>query len=397
MPRPIKTLLFSTLFPSSVRPVHGIFVETRLRELLRTGAVETRVVAPVPWFPLAGERFGDYGKFAATPYFEQRNGLEVIHPRYFLPPRVGMNIAPYTLARGALPTIRKMIRGGFDFDLIDAHYYYPDGVAAGFIAKLLGKPFVVTARGSDINLIPDYQTPRRLILETAQAAAASIGVSRALTDKLAALGIPSEKLKVFRNGVDLDRFHPQAQEAARRQIGISLTSEEKLILSVGNLVELKGHHLAIEALKELPANTRLVIIGKGNEQSRLEALARQFGVADRVHFAGMILPDQLMWWYSAADALVLCSSREGWPNVVLEAMACGTPVVATQVGGVMEILTPEVGVLMADRSSAALVSALEQLFAAQPDRQRVRGHAEKFAWDNTSQAQLQLFRQICHA
>ena len=397
MPRPIKTLLFSTLFPSSVRPVHGIFVETRLRELLRTSAVETRVVAPVPWFPLAGERFGDYGKFAATPYFEQRNSLEVSHPRYFLPPRVGMNIAPYTLARGALPTIRKMIRGGFDFDLIDAHYYYPDGVAAGFIAKLLGKPFLVTARGTDINLIPDYPTPRRLILETAQAAAASIGVSRALTDKLAALGIPSEKLKVFRNGVDLDRFHPQAQEAARRQIGISITSEEKLILSVGNLVELKGHHLAIEALQKLPADTRLVIIGKGNEQSRLEALARQLGVADRVHFAGMILPDQLMWWYGAADALVLCSSREGWPNVVLEAMACGTPVVATQVGGVMEILTPEVGVLMADRSSAALVSALEQLFAAQPDRQRVRGHAEKFAWDNTSQAQLQLFRQICHA
>lgn len=80
-----------------------------------------------------------------------------------------------------------------------------------------------------------------------------------------------------------------------------------------------GHHLAIEALQKLPANTRLVIIGKGNEQSRLEALARQLGVADRVHFAGVILPDQLMWWYSAADALVLCSSREGWPNVVLEA------------------------------------------------------------------------------
>ena len=397
MPRPIKTLLFSTLFPSSVRPVHGIFVETRLRELLKTGAVETRVVAPVPWFPLAGERFGDYGKFAATPYFEQRNGLEVAHPRYFLPPRVGMNIAPYTLARGALPTIRKMIRGGFDFDLIDAHYYYPDGVAAGFIAKQLGKPFVVTARGTDINLIPGYPTPRCLILETAQAAAASIGVSRALTDKLAALGVPSEKLKVFRNGVDLDRFHPQAQEAARRQIGISISSEEKLILSVGNLVELKGHHLAIEALQKLPTNTRLAIIGKGNEQSRLEALARQLGVTDRVHFAGMVLPDQLMWWYSAADVLVLCSSREGWPNVVLEAMACGTPVVATQVGGVMEILTPEVGVLMAERSSTALVSALERLFAALPDRRRVRGHAEKFAWDNTSQAQLQLFGQICHA
>ncbi len=141
--------------------------------------METKVVAPVPWFPFKGDRFGDYGKFAATHADEERHGVEVFHPRYFLPPRIGMNIAPYALARGALPTIKRIIREGFDFDLIDAHYYYPDGVAAGFIAKELGKPFVVTARGTDINVLPNYPTPRRLILETAAAASASIGVSRA--------------------------------------------------------------------------------------------------------------------------------------------------------------------------------------------------------------------------
>jgi teichuronic acid biosynthesis glycosyltransferase TuaC len=397
MQRSIKTLLFSTLYPSAARPVHGIFVETRLRELLKTGAVETKVVAPVPWFPLTGERFGEYGKFAATPHFELRNGVEVFHPRYFLPPRVGMNMAPHTLARGALPTIRKLIRDGFDFDLIDAHYYYPDGVAAGFLAKVLGKPFVVTARGTDINVIPDYPLPRRLILNTSQAAAASIGVSRALMDKLAELGATREKLEVFRNGVDLERFHPLSRDTARQQIRICTAPEDRLILSVGNLVELKGHHLAIEALQKLPIETQLAIIGKGSDHSRLEALAHQLGVADRVHFAGVILPDELKWWYSAADVLVLCSSREGWPNVLLEAMACGTPVVATKVGGVAEMLTQGVGTLLPARSSAALASALENLLTASPDRQQIRRHAEKFSWDATSQAQLQLFRTISHA
>jgi len=397
MQRPIRTLLFSTLYPSAVRPVHGIFVETRLRELLKSGEVETKVVAPVPWFPLTGEHFGDYGKFAATPHFEQRNGVDVFHPRYFLLPKIGMNSAPYALARGALPTIRKLIRDGFDFDLIDAHYYYPDGVAAGFIAKALKKPFIVTARGTDINVIPDYPVPRQLILDTAQAAAASIGVSRALIDKLAGLGAAREKLDVFRNGVDLQRFELLPRDKARQHIGIGASSEDYLMLSVGNLVELKGHHLAIEALAKMPKGTRLAIIGKGSERARLESLSRQLGVADRVHFAGLVLPDQLKWWYSAADVLVLCSSREGWPNVLLEAMACGTPVVATNVGGVAEMLAMEVGILLPSRSSEALTFALEHLCAARPDRQQVRHHAEQFAWDETSRAQLQLFKRICHA
>ena len=288
----IKTLVFSTLFPSSVRPTHGIFVETRLRELLKTGEIETKVVAPVPWFPFTGERFGTYGKFAATPHHETRNSIDVHHPRYFLPPRVGMNIAPYTLARGALPTIRKIIRDGFDFDLIDAHYYYPDGVAAGFIAKALGKPFVVTGRGTDLNLIPNYPAPRRLIRETAEAAAASIGVSQALIERLAEIGASMEKLKVIRNGVNLERFQPIAMEHARQQIGIDILPGERLILSVGNLVELKGHHLAIESLSRMAA-ARLAIVGEGNERSRLEALARQYGVEDRVHFVGMVAQDKL--------------------------------------------------------------------------------------------------------
>jgi glycosyltransferase involved in cell wall biosynthesis len=391
--RPIRTLLFSTLYPSEIRPIHGIFVETRLRELLKSGEVESRVVAPVPWFPFKGERFGDYGKFAATPHVEQRNGVEVHHPRYFLPPRIGMNIAPTTLAMAALPTIRRLMRDGFDFDLIDAHYYYPDGVAAGIIARKLGKPFVVTARGTDLNLIPQYPLPRRLILETAQQASASIGVCKALMDTLVELGGDAAKCNVFRNGVDLERFRPEPRAAARQRLG--LPTERRQLLSVGHLIERKGHHIAIEALPLLPPDIDLTIVGTGPEQSALQALAMRLGVTPRVRFAGMIPQTEFKWWYSAADILLLCSSREGWANVLLEGMACGTPVVATNIWGTPDVVsTPDAGLLMRERAAPALAESVQQLFAAYPDREKVRRHAEGFSWDQTTQDQLRLFREI---
>lgn len=395
MPRPIKTLLFSTLFPSSVRPVHGIFVETRLRELLKTGEVETKVVAPVPWFPFSGKRFGEYGQFAATPYVEQRNGIEVFHPRYFLPPKVGMNIAPYTLARGAITTIKNLIRDGFDFDLIDAHYYYPDGVAASMVARKLNKPYVVTARGTDLNLIPEYPRPRQLILETAHHAAGSIGVCKALMNRLAELGAGTEKLHVMRNGVDLDRFHPIDQNEAREQLNFG---DERILLSVGHLVERKGHHLAIEALTALPKSSILVIAGNGPELASLKEFAEARNLTKRVRFVGEVPNDQLKWWYSAADVLVLCSSREGWANVLLESMACGTPVVATNIWGTPEVVnSPNVGRLMRTRTAAALLECLDDLFSDPPSRKVVRQHAERFGWEATSQAQLSLFGGIVNA
>jgi teichuronic acid biosynthesis glycosyltransferase TuaC len=394
MARPIRTLLFSTLYPSAARPVHGVFVETRLRELLRSGEVQTRVVAPVPWFPFTAERFGEYAQFARTPRHELRHGIEVHHPRYLLPPKVGMHIAPWLLALGAWPTVRRLLDEGFDFDLIDAHYYYPDGVAAGFIARRLGMPFVVTARGSDVNLISDHAGPRRLILRTAESAAASVGVCRALVDRLAELGADASKLRTLRNGVDLDRFRPEPQEEARRRLGLDAGV---WLVSVGALIERKGHHLTIDALAALPG-VRLALVGSGPERSALEARARAAGVSDRVRFVGQVPNDQLRWWYSAANASVLCSSREGWANVLLESMACGTPVVATDIWGTPEVVAaPQAGRLMRDRRADALVQALRALQSAMPSREQVRAYAERFSWHATSDAQLRLFREIVNA
>lgn len=395
MDRPIRSLLFSTLYPSSARPIHGIFIETRLRELLQTGGIETRVVAPVPWFPSTSPRWGEWARMAGTPQMEVHNGIEVHHPRYPLPPKVGMTIAPLLIALAAVPVLRRLRRSGFDFDVIDAHYYYPDGVAAALLAKWFGRPVTITARGTDLNLIPQYELPRRMIQWAAKRAQASIGVCAALVDVLRAWGIDEGRLHVMRNGVDLKRFQPIPQDTARQRLGIVDTGP--LLLSVGHLVERKGHHLVIGALNHLlplHPGVRLAIVGAGEERGRLEALAREQGLSDRVVFAGQQPNDRLPEWYSAADALVLASSREGWANVLLEAMACGTPVVATDAWGTPEVVNSQVGVLVKSRDATSLAAGIGSLLACPPDRAAVRAYAEGFGWRATSEAQLQLFGRI---
>ncbi len=391
MTRPIRTLLFSTLYPSSTRPGHGIFVETRLRELLASGAVDTRVVAPVPWFFSTDPRYGDYARMAATPRYEIRNGVQVWHPRYLLPPKIGMNVAPFTLAAAAMPTIRKLQREGFDFDLIDAHYYYPDGVAAALIAARLGKPLTITARGTDLNLIPQYRIPRRLIQWASKQAKASISVCQALSTVLAELGADPARLKVLRNGVDLLRFRPIAQAEARHALKLG---DGPLLLSVGHLVERKGHHLVIGMLQHLPEH-RLVIAGDGEERANLVALVQRLNLGDRVHFAGAVPQSELPAYYSAADCLVLASSREGWANVLLESLACGTPVVATRLWGTPEVVASPVAGQLADaRTVEALVAATRALLANYPARPAVRRYAEGFSWDETTRGQIALFQSI---
>ena len=202
MSRTTRSLLFSTLYPSSARPLHGIFVETRLRELLRHGRVQARVVAPVPWYGSTRSSNKKYAAVAATPLREQLNGIDVRHPRYLSIPKVGMTLAPFLLALGARPALQAVQREGFDFDVIDAHYYYPDGVAAALLARCFGKPLVVTARGTDVNLIPNYRLPRLLIQWAARQAQASVGVSAALVERMRALAIAPERLHLMRNGVD---------------------------------------------------------------------------------------------------------------------------------------------------------------------------------------------------
>lgn len=366
-------------------------METRLRELVSSGKVEARVIAPVPWFFSTHPRFGEYARMARIPGREDRNGFDVQHPRYFLPPKVGMNVAPFTLALGARPAIQGLLDEGYDFDVIDAHYYYPDGVAAALLAQHFKKPFTVTARGSDINLIANYAIPRRLMRWASTRASASIGVSAALTQAMRDIGMPAPSLRTMPNGVDLNLFRIHPKVNARAELG---WVQGPTLHCVGNLVENKGHHIAIESLAQLP-EFRLVISGEGPERQALEQLARQLGVLSRLTFLGRVAQAQLAICYSAADILVLPSSREGWPNVLLESMACGTPVVATRVGGIPEIVnSASAGQLISARTASSLVEGIQALWRSMPEKSEVRSIAQARSWQSTTDAQVNLFSQI---
>jgi glycosyltransferase involved in cell wall biosynthesis len=316
--------------------------------------------------------------------------LRIHHPRYLVVPKVGMNFTPYTLFETLKCTLRNLLLSGRSYDLIDAHYFYPDGVAAVWLGRHFRIPVVVTARGTDLSLIPNFSTPRRMICEAADEADGLITVCQALKERLVELGTPGARVTVLRNGVDLERFRPMERGLARAALGL----KQRTLGSVGLLIERKGHHHVIRALTEMP-ETNLLIVGDGPNRAALMCLAQELGVAKRVRFLGPVDQTHLAEIYNAMDALVLASSREGWANVLLEAMACGTPVVASAVWGTPEVVTAsEAGVLMPSVDAKGVVAAVSQLFAAYPAHEATRRYAEKFSWDATTEGQLTLFRQI---
>ena len=385
----LSVLTVTTLFPNSVQQAHGIFVETRLNKLVASGHVVARVLAPIPWLPPMIE-YGSLGRIRDIQRREIRNHVVVEHPRYVVIPKIGMNVTPYTLYRALRRSLKQLLDSGYRPDLIDAHYFYPDGVAAVWAAQEFGFPVTITARGTDINLIPEFSRPRKLIQNAAAQADGIITVCQALKARMVELGVPGERVVVLRNGVDLELFRPIDRAAARQELGIT----RRTIGSVGHLIERKGHHHVIRALEHLPG-TDLVIVGTGPEREALEKLAMRIGVSDRVHFLGLLDQQSLCTVYNALDALVLASSREGWANVLLESMACGTPVVASPVWGTPEIVgAPEAGVLMPTLDEHGVVAGVSRLFAGLPSRGATRRYGEGFGWEATTQGQIRLFREI---
>ncbi|MEQ1889956.1 MAG: glycosyltransferase family 4 protein [Alphaproteobacteria bacterium] len=385
----MRILTFSSLYPTSAQPSQGIFVENRLRELLRSGEVEARVMSPVIWAPWGSHLLSSHA-VSKTESQAIRHGISVSYPGYFLIPKFGMTLAPSTMFLSLYWRVRKLIADGYDFDLIDAHYFYPDGVAAAMMGRLLNKPVVITARGTDINLIPAYALPRRQIIWAAEQASGLITVCQALKDTLIEMGVDAQKIHALRNGVDLARFRPKDRSEARAKFGVS----GKTLLSVGHLVERKGHDLVIRAMPDL-LDFQLLIAGDGPEREHLNMLSAALGVGGRVRFLGPVSPGDMSQLYNAADGLILASSREGWANVLLEAMACGTPVVASNVWGTPEVVTSaEAGVLMHERTPQGVIQGVRALFGNLPARSETRRYAEGFSWDETTAGQMALFKAI---
>jgi teichuronic acid biosynthesis glycosyltransferase TuaC len=384
----LRLLTFSTLYPNNVRPNHGIFVENRLRHLVGDGkACRSTVIAPVSWCPAMPRRHGDRAPHAATHAFELQHGIPVYHPRYLAVRGLNMYSAPYLLYHSSRPAIRDLLARGERFDAIDAHYVYPDGVAAIWLGRHFNLPVVITARGSDVSLLPDYALPRHLIRRAIRTSAALIAVSAAVKMALVQLGAPDEKVTILRNGVDTRLFRPMDRAIARETLALT----RRTLVSVGSLIERKGHDRIIQAMTQLDG-CELLIAGVGPEHHRLSRLIDKLNLTDRIRLLGSWPHGDLPRLYNAADALVLASSREGWPNVLMEAIACGTPVVASNIWGNPEIVScKQAGVLIEQNTSDGIAAAVRRLFGNLPDRSLTRAYAETLSWDDTTSGQLRLF------
>lgn len=377
----MRVLTFTSLFPNAQQPNKGIFIKQRMAAVKNFPGVEVRVVAPVPYFPdLPGPQH--WRAHARVLRCEQIDGMETLHPRYLVIPGMAMSLHGVSMFLGALPTVRRLYRE-FPFDLIDAHYVYPDGQAALLLGRYFRKPVVVSARGTDINVFPDLPWVGGLVKRVVKKADRLIAVSGSLGDRMAELGASRERIQVIPNGIDPKRFFPMDRALARRSLG--LVEKGKLLVSVGALIEGKGMHLLIEALASLKMQGRLdfhtCIVGKGKMRGQLEEVIASTGLGDQVTLVGEVAHDQLANWYNAADLFFLGSAREGWPNVVCESLACGTPVVATAVNGIPEIIDSDRLGIMVERTPDAFARGILEAINRQWDRSFILDRGSRRTWE----------------
>ena len=364
----LRVLTLSTLFPNGAQPNLGGFVARQTHALAAQPAVQVEVVAPVglPLWPLS--LHSRYAPLRKLPLSETVDGLVVHRPRYRVWPGLGQRGTAARLAAALLPLL-KAIRRRFAFDVIDAEFFWPDGPAAMRFAEALGVPFSVKARGADIHLWGTQAGIGEQIVAAGRAAGGLLAVSGALKADMAALGMPERKIAVHHTGIDLDRFRP----APGKQPG-------RRLITVGHLIARKGQALAIAALADLPGAS-LTVVGDGPERGRLEALARRLGLAERVRFLGARPHAALPALLAEADVLVLPTASEGLANVWVEALACGVPVVTSDVGGARDVIDrPEAGRLV-PREPEAIAAAVRELLADPPDPDKVRESTEKFSWE----------------
>ncbi len=376
---PIHILSLATLFPDATRPNFGIFVEKSLEALARQPGVTLTVVAPlgIPPWPMSLNR--RYAALRALPHEEQWHGLTVLRPRFTLMPKFGARTNAAAIARAVMPMARAMQCAG-KLDVIDAQFFHPDGPAAHHLSTRLGVPFSVKARGADISLWAQRADTGPAILAAARAAGGLLSVGEALKADMVSVGMPADKIHIHYTGLDATRFHPMDRAAARAEWGVA--GDAPVLLTVGAIIPRKGQSLVIEAMRDLPPDTVYLMAGAGDDARRLEGMAAAQGMADRIRLLGPVLNARLPSLYSAADLMVLPSTSEGLANAWVEALACGTPLVLSDIPPAHEMIDgPDAGRIAA-AEPVALAAAMSAVLALPRDREALAARTRaRFDWE----------------
>ena len=392
----MKILVFTTVYPNKKQSNLGIFVRERITRV--ADHCEIKVLAPIPYFPLAGLLKKKYRYCNCIPPIENQNGIDVYHPKFFIVPGIMKFLDGFFLYFFAKRTAKK-IQKTFDFQLIDSHFAYPDGFAAILLGRYFKKPVTITLRGT-INRLINYKVRKQLIKFALQKADKIFSVSSYLVKLAKTLGIDDNKFVVIPNGVDVSKLQLLNKFECREKLGISST--KKVIISVGALVERKGHHRVIEALpalkKEYPDIIYLVVGGssvEGDMGGSLKAQVKQLGLEENVCFTGEVPHDSVNRLLCASDVFVLATRYEGWANVFCEAMACGLPIVTTDIGGNSEVVKEgKTGLIVPFGNCNALTNALSKALTKEWDREAIIEYARNRTWEKVAEEVYYQFNQI---
>jgi glycosyltransferase involved in cell wall biosynthesis len=390
----VRILAISFLFPNSVNPNHGIFVLNRLRGISKY--YEVKVINPIPWFPF-NYRIERYRDFYKIPQKEYLGNIEVFHPRFLSIPKYLKLFESFSYFVSVFPLALK-IHKVFQYDLIDVHWLYPDLPAAYILAKYLRKNQVTTLRGKEALFSTGMGLYRNIILPCLKRSDRIISLSQELVEICIADGVKNEKFQVIRNGVDTDRFYFLEKAACREKLG--LPKDKRIILSVGSLIYRKGFDRIIRAFSHIykkDPNARLYIIGsegpEGTYRRELLQIINKYSLVGKIHLAGSVKNEDLLFWYNAADAFCLASRGEGSPNVLSEALACGCPSVSTDVGAVSEILIGKSMGVVVLNDDESLLRGLMLALSSKYDRREISRQIQQYNWDWCAKQVIRVYQE----
>ncbi len=390
----LKILLISSVFPNEKQPTLGTFVRERMLHVAKR--CEVMVVAPAPWFPLI--RYFKKNYRPVVPKMEIQDGIKVYHPKFFNFPGLFKCLDGIFLFFSSSLTLYK-IKKSFDFDIIDSHFAYPDGLGAVLLGRLFKKPVTITLRGTIVPL-SNYRLRRFQISFALKSANIVFSVCKSLKDKAVSLGVQENKIVVVSNGVDTDKFKPINQREIREDLNLPL--DKKIIISIGAIVKRKGFHKIIQALPsvtEKNPDILLVIVGgasvEGYCKPELDMLVEELSLKEHVLFAGNIPHSDVFKWLNASDIFCLATSNEGWANVLLEALACGKPVVTTTVGGNGEVIkSSDYGILVSPEDKKGLEMALLRSLEKKWNYEKLIEYACQNSWDKAANLILKNYKNI---
>jgi glycosyltransferase involved in cell wall biosynthesis len=384
----MKVLVITNLFPNRKQPNQGTFNRQKVSELAKI--CDLKVVAPLSWFPGLKRRSSSGIKES-----ELIDNVEVFHPRYLSIPGSFRFLYGY-LFYWSLKSVVKRIYHDFPFDLIYVLWAYPDGFGTYLIGRLLDKPVFIECLGSDINVFTRSFLRRFLICRALKGCSRVITVSQDLKNKLVRLGVPGKKVTVVINGVDTGLFHPTEKRSSRDKLNLGL--EEKIVLFCGNLVEIKGVEYLVEAFSTIAQTeplAHLYLVGEGYLKEKLVSLAQKSFASEKIHFMGRVEHRQIAMWMNCCDVFCLPSLDEGCPNVVIEALACGKPVVASRVGGIPELIDSEdYGILVEPEDSRQLASALAVSLNKNWNGEIIAAKYRNRSWAQSAKEVFDLFKDI---